>query len=273
MENTDAEGDMSMEYSKLIRDLALPGNIPEELEKLREVAMAHEQQALLLTDIRTAEAGYHALNEALGKDEMAMLACQLWAAAKTRNRWLEKGISDRIFLDTMGCYRRFLSEAVKKTGRLYFDRGWWTYRQLSMVLFRIGQLEYELSGDQKNISVHIPSDACIAPSEVDASLTQAREFLKEVLPAYADCPMICDSWLLSPELAKILPEDSRILAFQRRFRIHEFHPKAMDCLEWLFSAPEDTPLEDLREDTSLQRKVKHILLNGGHIGVAFGTME
>lgn len=262
-----------MEYSRLIRELALPGNIPEELEKRREMAKKHEQQALLLTDIRTAEAGYHALNEALKKDEMDMLACQIWVAAKTRECWLEKGISDRIFLDTMGCYRRFLGEAVKKTGRLYFDRGWWTYRQLSMVLFRVGQLEYELSGDGKSISVHIPSDAYIAPAEVDASIAQARKFLKEVFPAYAECPMTCDSWLLSPELAKVLPEDSRILAFQRRFRIQEFHPDAMDCLEWLFSAAENAPLEQLPEETSLQRKVKHILLSGGRIGVALGVME
>lgn len=262
-----------MEYGKLIRELDLPGNIPKELEKRRAMAQAHEEQALLMTDIRTAEAGYKALEAALNKDEMDMLACQLWVAAKTRSRWHEKGISDRIFLDTMGCYRRFLGEAVKKTGRLYFDRGWWTYRQLSMVLFRVGVLEYELVSGKNEIAVHIPSDAYIAPANVDASLAQAREFLAAVFPDYAQSPMTCDSWLLSPELAKLLPEDSRILAFQRRFQIEEVFPDAMDCLEWLFSASEKAPLESLPEETSLQRKVKNVLLSGGKIGIALGVMK
>ena len=47
----------------------------------------------------------------------------------------------------------------------------------------------------------------------------------------------------------------------------------MDCLEWLFRVPGNTPLECLPETTSLQREVKKHLLSGGKIGTAVGVLK
>ena len=50
----------------------------------------------------------------------------------------------------------------------------------------------------------------------------------------------------------------------------------MDVLEWVFRLTEaqqkTTPLEDLAEDTSLQRSLKAFLLSGGKVGVAKGKL-
>ena len=58
---------------------------------------------------------------------------------------------------------------------MYFDRGWWAYRQTSMQIFRLGVLEYEfdrLEGESV-IALHIPSDARLTAEAVDRSLEQA----------------------------------------------------------------------------------------------------
>ena len=108
---------------------------------------------------------------------------------------------------------------------------------------------------------------------MDASLAAARELLAKVYPDYAGAEYVCDSWLLSPELGKLLPAGSNIASFQNRFRITKVEPDARDYLGWLFRVKEDTPAEDLPETTSLQRSVKKLVLSGGSIGVAWGVMN
>ena len=261
-----------MEYEELLETLALPPRVVRVLEQRLPLALSLRQQALALTDRNAAPEAYRALAEILGQDDMGMLACQLLAAAESQTRWEEMGIPQRIFLDTMGCFPRFLEETWVRSGRYCFDRGWWTWRQLSRTLFRVGALEYELQYPEGAVSLHIPSDADLSPESVDESLSRARAFLGRFFPEFAGKPMVCESWLLSPALGALLPEGSRILAFQRRFSIERVEENAMDCLEWLFSAQEDTPLTELREDTSLQRSVKKLLLAGGRIGTARGVL-
>lgn len=263
-----------MKFTKLLQELAIAPEMKEALESRRDTIRGYSSLAEGLADPATALDSYKELVKCLGEeDDRGMLACQLWTAAQVRSRYLAKGIDDRIFLDTMKCFPRFLGETLRRTGVYRFDRAWWTYRQLSMVLFRLGQLEYETLPDRKVISVHIPSDALLSPELVDASLAQARDFFGTYFPEYAEYPMWCESWLLSPELGKLLPEHSRILAFQRRFRIGKVEEDAPDHFEWLFATSDTTPLSDLREDTSLQRSVKKHLLAGGKIGTAQGVME
>ena len=65
-----------------------------------------------------------------------------------------------------------MEECKKKNGRMFFDRGWWTYRQLSLDLFRVGALEYQISEQRTSgtIGIHIPSDADLSGESVDDSL-------------------------------------------------------------------------------------------------------
>ena len=43
-------------------------------------------------------------------------------------------------------------------------------------------------------------------------------------------------------------------------------------MEWLFGKTPDTPLEELPENTSLQRKAKVLLENGGNLGAGVGIL-
>ena len=69
------------------------------------------------------------------------------------------------------------------TGRYEFDRYGWTGRQAGCQLFRIGQLEYEISprAGRVTIEIHIPSDADFSPASVEESLKQARAFFADMI--------------------------------------------------------------------------------------------
>lgn len=262
-----------MEFSKLLRELNLPDSVIQELENRRHLFSLYQEYISGMTNPDTASAACWDLLKAVGDDDMGLLACHLCAAVQTRESYRTAGISDSIFLDTMGCFRRFLFEAERRTGKMWFDRSWWTWRQLSMRIFRIGELEYELYDDPHAIAMHIPSDSDISAENVERSIGQAKVYVPHFFPDYADAPFGCESWLLSPSLRDYLEDGSRIRAFQDRFFLIHVDPQPKDEWEWLFASPEDTPVEQLPERTSLQRKVKKHLLSGGSIGVARGILK
>ena len=216
-----------------------------------------------------------ALQEKLGDDEdhMKMLACMLQASANAYAVYRERGVDDGIYVATMKCYTRFLNETHQMTGRYDFDRYGWTGRQAGCHLFRIGQLEYEISprADRVTIEIHIPSDADFSPAAVEESLKQARAFFARYDPQLSHCAYCCRSWLLDRQLRGMLGKDSHILSFQNRFTIFDEGEAGADVLRWLFQTQE-TCYEALPERTSLQRKVKMHLLSGGVIRNAGGIL-
>lgn len=265
-----------MDLRELYRLLALPPEIAGRLERTGAALELGPLEGCLEQMLRreTAEGARGRLKAALGEDPecMKMLYCQLECARRAWDRYRERGIPEQVYRDTMGCFPRFLAECRRKTGRMFFDRDWWTWRQTGMALFRVGALEYELR-DGGVLAVHIPSDADLSPASVDRSLEQAEDFFRSYFPAYPLEQHTCCSWLLSPRLETLLPQNSNIRSFQRRFRILEEQPEDREYIQWLFQVPADTPYHRLPEGTSLQRRVKALLLAGGAIGCALGILK
>lgn len=208
------------------------------------------------------------------KDNIKILACMLKAPADAYEIYKTKGISDNVYIDTMKCYTRFINETHKMTGRLYFDRYWWTARQARCYLFRIGELEYEMKhiDDKIVIGIHIPSDADFSPSTVDKSLMKAKEFFTEYYPDLANAEYRCHSWLLDSQLKEMLNENSNIINFQNRFEIFDEGEIGTDFIEWLYNT-ESTDYSALPENTALQRNMKIHLLSGGVIYNAYGRLK
>lgn len=255
---------------------------PEAVRRLAEaektVCLVHLEPYLeRLTEFTTAESAYQALLEYLyaDADGFRMLLCQLECAGRVFARYRQKQIPEAIFTDTMKCFPRFLEECREWTGQWSFDRGWWTWRQLSMRLFRLGALEYELRKEagERTVALHIPSDADLSQEAVDASLSQAAAFLSRFYPEYENAGFTCGSWLLAPALAPLLPENSQIAAFQRRFALLGEKREDMGFMQWLFRVPQDAPWDTLPENTRLQRSVKQFLLAGGKLGAGYGILR
>ena len=110
-----------------------------------------------LLEANTAYQTYERLKEKFKdeKDNTAILLCYLLAALKCYELYKSQNIDEKIFDDTMRCFTRFIEECKEKTGEYDFDRPWWTHKQTSQVIYRIGELEYEFMED-KTISIHIP---------------------------------------------------------------------------------------------------------------------
>ena len=273
----DEIGGWTMDIQSLCREIGLPDKMQERVMKCVPAAMDMESEIIRLLDIATAEDAYRKLSASFSDEDGAgLLTCNLIGACRIYGRYQKMGIPDTVFFNTMKCFTRFLEETEKRTGKLVFDRGWWTYRQLSMQLFRIGELEYEMvkHNEKPAISIHIPSDAHFSRALVGESLYEAEAFFSRYLPAYADCEYICDSWLLSPELSKLLHPHSNILDFQSRFALVRFDPEPNDYLVWVFGVPSNwTDFSSLKEETSMQKSIKQHVLKGGKIGIGFGVIK
>ena len=266
-----------MEKAEFYAKIGLP---PEMADKLRRAAEdvdlpALEPELAGLLESAGAEGAYTELIRKFGDDPdgVKMLLCQLESARRDRERYAAAGLSEDIYIATMRCFSRFIHETERRTGCLAFDRGWWTWRQTSMRLFRVGALEYELRElrGERVISLHIPSDADLSSKAVDSSLNRAKTLLSGPFGGWGR--VTCNSWLLSPALTPLLSEKSNIRAFQRRFEITEWDGNAADFMGWIFEVPENTPLSDLPTGTSLQRAVREHLSSGGKIGSAMGWMK
>lgn len=269
-----------MELQELYTLLELPQEVVERLDAARTQVDFAPLEALLsqMMEISTAAQAYEALVGVLGEDEgsIRMLLCQLECARRDEARYAQRGISRTVFVDTMKCFTRFIHECGQKNqGRLFFDRGWWSYRQVAMTIFRVGALEYEFRRHEGEnaLSIHIPSDADLSPASVDDSLASAEQMFAQCYPDYKAKHIICDSWLLSPTLRQLLPEHSRILAFQNRFVILRENNTHNACMNWVFQTDDEVDYATLPEHTTLQRKAKAYLLAGGVIGSAYGVMK
>ena len=224
----------------------------------------------------TWEAGLLQLRRQLGEDPDGYkeLCCMLRCAQLAKEECRGLGLTEEIYYATMGCFSRFVREHMESYGRYGFDRGFWTVRQISCRLFRIGELEYELTTleGEKAVSLHIPSDAKLRKGLLEDSLSAAREVIGKAFPDYKDSVMFCHSWLLSPTLKELLPPASNILTFQSFFEIQPLPNANEDVLLWVFKNPE-LPPEQYPQDTSLQRKLKKYLLEGGTFLDAKGILR
>ncbi|MFA7109843.1 MAG: hypothetical protein WC162_11935 [Sphaerochaetaceae bacterium] len=107
------------------------------------------------------------------------------------------------------------------------------------------------------LSVHIPSGEPLTPSLVDKSFSLA-------LKIYNPSLFVSETWLLDPELMKVLPSDSNICNFMQRFfkfpipldipqiyeRVFGFGTTESDVLAWKCT-------------NNLQKKVQQHIKNGG----------
>ena len=230
-----------------------------------------------LTEKEKSEDAYKALKEQLGEDPhgITILACYLKAALITYEKYQALGIDDEIYFDTMKSFTRFSDECLERQGYLGFVNSFWSYRHLNTNLMRIGALEFErvIRNGVLFISVHIPSNADLSKEALDDSFTRARAFLNEKFPECAEAQIYCESWLLYGGLKDVLPENSRILGFQSRFDVTRQNNVSKNALTYIFHRADCSDYQSLPEDTSLQRKVKALLLEGGGVGSAYGILK
>jgi len=210
----------------------------------------------------------------------------LAAALHTRELYAAAGISDSIYIETMGFFKRTVME-YKEINSVYgFDRAYWWWRQLSLNIFRLGTLEFEMRSvehtahfgfpSEKSIPViwvHIPSDAVMTRENLNYSYKIANAFFNKHYSHFKYRCICCGAWMLSPALKEILPSNSKILEFQSDFAITKIFSDDQSYFSWIFKQnKKPSDLSELSENTSLQRAIKKRLIEGGNIGRAAGII-
>lgn len=264
---------------KICARIGLQEEVTEKILELesKQDFFETEKEISELTEAENWQKAREKLKKFLGEDPdgIKMLFCMLKASVISWEKYQEQGIEALIFDETMKCFTRFVEEHKVSYGIYGFDRDFWTGRQLSLQLFRLGELEYEMVEEEKEgryISIHIPSDAVLDPKKIKESLQEAKVFFEKYDSSWKEVPYKCCSWLLSPALKELLGEKSKILKFQEMFSIEEVYKDSDEFMEWVFKR-KDIPLEKLPEETSLQRNMKAHLLSGGWVGEGMGCLK
>ncbi|MCX4582911.1 acyltransferase domain-containing protein [Streptomyces sp. NBC_01481] len=160
---------------------------------------------------------------------------------------------------------------IYQLGRLQFQRS----RLGSRTGEAVRAAGLPLGPDDVALDVHVPGFlGPITPGACDRSLALAREFFARRFPEEPYRIAMCHSWLLDPQLAEYLPQDSNIIAFQNRFRTAYEIKEADDSdpVGFVFGDPK-LPPETLPRRTTLERAIGDHLRAGRHWYQGHGWFE
>lgn len=202
-------------------------------------------------------------------------------AAEVYDKYQEKHISDKVFDQTFYDITLWCEECYRKYGIYGLEEVGWIAMSAKMNLFRLGRLQFEpivleedIVGEKQTIkagvpvlNVHIPAGEPLDYEMCLESFKQAEVFFHNKDQIY-----VCDSWLLSPNLKEILPEDSNILRFQKLFEITKVHYPFRQAEQRIFGEIREDK-EKYPENTKLQRSAKSYVLDGKDLGIGKGFMR
>lgn len=271
----------------LCENIGMPTGATELILSLFSQMNSEDYQEIWtgLFDPETAEQAIRTLQALHPEpDGMRKVTILLLACLRSYELYQEKGIADSIFYATMGFFSRCVKEGKQWDGQWTFDRSFWGWRQLNLIIFRLGELEYEmrpvsednaklygLTANQMELSLHIPSDADLSDEKLQESFKFADEFFQKYFQLKTPLPMTCGTWLLSPHLLELLPPTSGIARFQSLFDIRKIDPDNPSYKLWVFGREKEP--ENFAETTSLQRKIKAYILDGNSVGVGYGIVK
>ncbi len=197
----------------------------------------------------------------------------------------KRGISKEILMDTLQDICRWTDVWSDLKGGLYLGELPWLNFHMKFKLFHLGVLQFamgqahydipekEIAKGDNVIEVHIPAKTNFSKEECDKSFAMAKAFFATYFPEYEYRYFTCHSWLLDRTLKEILKPESKIIGFQDRFDVVKDEPSDV-VLKFIFKW--DTTRESLASmeaTTSLTRKVKDRVMNGGTFYVSLGVID
>ncbi len=206
--------------------------------------------------------------EAQPEKELLFLYLYVRFAVDLYEKYRQQGISDQIYYDTFSDFTIWFHHCVKERQVIGLVQEKWMILHLQMRLFRLGRLQFAIDSNKtvRRLHVHIPEGEPLSPEACEASFLQADRFFDSFYDAFD-----CESWLLSPVLEELLGENSRILQFQRRFRIEEFDRNSRQAEERVFGEVREDK-SSYPENTGLQRALKKYVLQGKTPGAGYGVI-
>lgn len=262
-------------------DIASKIQLPEEILE----AVYRTQPLNIPLDPEKPQNALEALDAFAEQDNgLRILHFYLDWAVKLKERYDALGIPEQVFWDGMKDITIWAEDYRDKHGVPGFAEWGWVATTLCMKVFRLGRLQFEPTQLEMPVvcngrtypegtavlNVHIPAGQPLDAAEVRAAMDDAPEFFRAYFQK-ACTLFVCHSWLLSPQLKELLPEESRILQFQNLFSVYAVDQERQ-AEERVFGFLAENP-ETYPEETSLQRKMKAALLRGKAFGMGRGIRE
>lgn len=124
---------------------------------------------------------------------------------------------------------------------------------------------------QDCLAIHIPHGANVSPEAMERAVKSAREIVARCYPEHQGTSVFGSSWILDPKLAELLGPDSKITKLLEMFWKYPQKCDGTSLYGYVFPKTCKN-LESLPEDTSLQRKIKKLYLDGEHIHTFAGVI-
>ena len=123
------------------------------------------------------------------------------------------------------------------------------------------------------LGMHIPTKADVSTEATMEACKVALKMVHERFPEYGvGNAVFCASWLLNPRLKEIQGPQSRITQFEECFVKYPNKDTTGSAVFSFVFVRKPANLEDLQEDTSLQRKLKKMYLEGDCIHTYSGAI-
>jgi len=200
----------------------------------------------------------------------------LYFCEELAEKYSQLGIPESILMRTLEDLVISVRRQFLLTGQIGIVRASALENHLSMKLFRIGRLQFAMTGSYVDIpekgirkgdpvmDVHIPAGEPMTAKACADAFQEAEAFFVTYFPEYQWQYYTCFSWLLDDTIRPFLKEGSNILKFQKLFE--PVHKREQDSiLQFMFKyGLEDR--EELRAcpaEKDFARKVKEYALAGG----------
>ena len=185
------------------------------------------------------------------------------AAADMERRGIPHNIIAKSFKGISGCvagnkkFKGCMGTSAYFTWLTFFAGG---------KLFRLNDFQYEKRehNGRPAIGIHIPAGTKLNVYQNILSFREALDFFETYYPEIEISGFTCESWLLSREIEEVMGKKTNISRFGDMFdhySINDTQGDAVYRFVYNLVAPYP-PLEELPENTTLQRKLKEYMIKG-----------
>ena len=119
------------------------------------------------------------------------------------------------------------------------------------------------------LHVHIPREGSFTAEDCYESFGRARDFFAKYYPDWPYTAVACVSWLMDPQLRELLSESSNLVKFQAWYRPFPVKSGDESIYTFVFRS-EKREIEQLPETTSLHKKMKTFMKEGGRFRLGGG---
>lgn len=159
--------------------------------------------------------------------------------------------------------------AVEETDDAYIGHPYDEYgrAQSDKITLKKSEWKKTIAPGDYMVGLHIPGGGKMSSELIDKAFADSKEFLAAHFPEFDYRGFKCRSWLIDRQLVDLLGEETNISKFCNRFKRISLKSQGKDVFSFVYHIPEtqEPCLEELPENTSLERALKAHFLRGGVI--------